>query len=354
MRKRFQYIIVLTVMLLSITHGMAQVAMPDTVCVGTARVYQVNDANISATYTWKIGGVVQASAKNSVSVNWSVAGTFLLSVQEHSAGGCDGDVRTGVVHVMAPPIANAGPDTVVCFGTPVRLSGSGGSVYQWSPAAYLSNAGIASPVAALPFAGNYQYILTISNSNACSLVAHDTVVITVLQPVKVFAGADTSIAIGEPLQLDGIDINNAGLIKYAWSPAFGLNNAFIKNPVAILNSNASYTLIAQTAKGCTARDDINITVFVKPDLYVPNAFTPNADGKNDIFKPIPIGIKEIKYFAIYNRYGELVFKTTVQGAGWDGTVKGIRQNTGAFIWMAEAVDFKGNIITKKGTVVLVK
>lgn len=354
MPKQFQHIIVLWVMLFSITHVMAQIAMPDTVCVGTARVYQVNDATIPSAYTWKIDGVAQASVKNSVSINWNTAGTFLLSVQEHAAGGCDGAIRTGVVYVIAPPVANAGPDTVVCFGTVVRLSGSGGSVYQWSPPAYLSNAGIANPVATIPFAGNYQYILTISNGNVCKLVAHDTVVITVLQPAKVFVGADTSIAIGQPLQLNAADVNNAGLIKYVWSPGFGLNNAFIKNPVAILNSNASYTLTAQTAKGCTAKDDINITVFVKADLYVPNAFSPNADGKNDIFKPIPIGIKEIKYFAIYNRYGELVFKTTVQGAGWDGKVKGIRQNTGAFVWMAEAVDFKGNVITKKGTVVLVK
>lgn len=297
---------------------------------------------------------MQASVKNSVSKNWNVAGTFLLSVQEHSPGGCDGDIRTGLVHVIAPPVANAGPDTVICFGAQVRLSSSGGSVYQWSPAAYLSNAGIANPVATIPFAGNYQYILTINNGNACHLAAHDTVVITVLQPLKVFVGVDTAVAIGQPLQLNAVDVNNAGLIKYVWSPSFGLNNAFIKNPVAVVNSNAFYTLTAQTAKGCTAKDDINITVFVKPDLYVPNAFTPNADGKNDIFNPIPIGIKEIKYFAIYNRYGELVFKTTVQGAGWDGAVKGIRQNTGAFVWIAEAVDFKGNIITKKGTVVLLK
>lgn len=338
---------------------MAQIAMPDTVCVGTARVYQVNDASIPSTYTWKIDGVTQASIKNAISINWNTAGTFLLSVKEHSAGGCDGDMRTGLVYVMAPPLANAGSDTVVCFGSSVRLNGSGGAFYQWTPSTYLSNAGIKNPTIISAPQGILTYLLNVTNSNGCKSLKSDTVVITILPPLKIFAGNDTAVSINQPLQLNAADVNNSGLNNYLWSPSSGLNNSGIKNPVALFSSptginGITYTVTARTINGCEATDDITVKVFVQADIYVPSAFSPNNDGLNDIFKPILIGIKELKYFAVYNRYGQQVYKTTVQGAGWDGKVKGIRQNTGAFVWMAEAVDYKGNILMRKGSAVLIK
>jgi gliding motility-associated-like protein len=175
-----------------------------------------------------------------------------------------------------------------------------------------------------------------------------------LPPVSVFAGNDTLITINQPLQLNAIDVNNSGFINYTWSPSFGLNNALIKDPVAILNNNITYTVTAKTAEGCTAKDDIAIKVFAAPEIYVPNAFTPNKDGVNDLLRPILTGIKELKYFAVYNRYGQQIYITTVPGQGWNGLVKGEMQNTGAFVWIAEAVDYKGNILKRNGIALLVK
>lgn len=144
------------------------------------------------------------------------------------------------------------------------------------------------------------YILNVTNANGCKSIKSDTVVITILPQVKVFAGNDTAI------------------------------------------------------DGCRATDDIVIKVFIQADIYVPNAFTPNKDGLNDVVRPILVGIKELKYFAVYNRYGQQVFITSTPGKGWNGTVRGQMRNTGAFAWAAEAVDYKGNRIKKKGMVVLIK
>jgi len=354
MFKRGQHIIVLVMLLLGSMQAVAQIAMPDSVCVGGNRIYKVNDATVPSTYTWKIDGVVQASTTNQVSITWNNAGTFLLTVQEHIAGGCDGDIRSGVVYVIAPPIPNAGPDQTVCFGTTIRLNGSGSALFQWSPATYLSNANIADPFATIPFAGTYQYILSANSNNGCKSVKSDTVLITVRQPVKVFAGNDTSITISQPLQLNAIDVDNSGFTKYNWSPSFGLNSTLIKNPVAILNNNITYTVTAQTVDGCTASDDIVVKVFIGPEIFVPNAFTPNGDGVNDVLRPILAGIKELKYFAVYNRYGQQIYITSVPGQGWNGMVKGVMQNTGGFVWIAEAVDYKGNIIKRTGMAVLIK
>lgn len=341
-------------MLLSITQLQAQVAMPDTVCVGTTRLYHVNDSSVPSTYTWKIDGVTQSTFTNSISITWNNPGVYQISVLEHSNAGCDGDLRTGTVVVNAPPVAHAGPDATVCFGTNFRLNGSGGTGYLWTPATYLSNPLIANPIVSSPVAGSFTYVLGVVDANGCHSVKNDSVVVTILPQVKIFAGNDTLIAINEPLQLNAQDVTNSNFTSYSWSPSFGLNNSSVKNPVAILDRNVVYIITARTAEGCVAQDDISIKVFQKPDIFVPTAFTPNGDGLNDVLKVIPVGIKELKYFTVYNRWGEIVFKTNNPSIGWDGKYKSQRQDTYVFVWEAMGIDFKGETIFKKGTVTLIR
>jgi gliding motility-associated-like protein len=313
---------------------------------------------VPSTYNWKIDGVTQTSIKNDISITWNSPGIFQLTVQEHSVNGCDGDIRSGLVYVNPLPVANAGPDAIVCFGNTARLNGSGGTSYQWLPPTGLSNANTANPTVNMPFAGVYRYTLSVSN-NSCSSLKPDTVIITILPPAKVFAGNDTLVTINQPLQLNALDISNSGFINYLWSPSFALSNSSIKNPVAIYNAplatnGITYTVTARTQNGCEAKDDITVKVFAAPEIYVPNAFTPNNDGLNDVLRPVLVGIKALKYFAVYNRYGQLIYKTAIQGQGWNGLVSGVMQNTGGFAWTAEAVDYKGNTIIRNGMAILIK
>jgi gliding motility-associated-like protein len=359
MFKRIQHISICLMLLFSATQTMAQIAMPDTVCIGTNRTYRVNDPSVPSTYTWKIDGVTQGSIKNDISIAWNTPGKFLLTVQEHANNGCDGDIRSGLIYVMPLPVANAGPDVIVCFGNTIRLNGSGGDLYRWSPSTYLSNAAIANPLVTIPAAGIYKYVLNVSNNSGCKSLKGDTVSVTILPPVKIFAGNDTIVTINQPVQLNAHDINNSGFLRYLWSPSFGLNNNSIKNPVALFNNVSSnngitYIVKARTADGCEAKDDINIKVFLKPDLYVPTGFTPNGDGLNDFAVVIPAGIKELKYFSIYNRWGELVFTTKDYTKGWNGIYKGIPQDGNAFVWIAMGIDYNGNTISRKGTVTLIR
>jgi gliding motility-associated-like protein len=359
MLKRVQHIIVWLLLLFGGVSAWAQVAMPDTVCIGTTRQYRVNDATVPSTYTWTVNGVVQPENGHTLAITWTVPGIYTLTVQERSANGCLGDVQSGWVHVLSPPVPNAGPDKVVCFGGTAQLSGSGGSTYLWSPPTGLSSATVANPVVSIAVPGVYRYVLTVGNNNGCPAVVQDTVTVTVLPPLRLFAGNDTVVALNQSLQLNAIDLTNSGFVQYLWSPSLGLNNSGIKNPVALYNSIPSgngitYTVVARTVDGCEARDDINIKVFAKADVLVPNAFTPNGDRLNDVARPILIGIKELRYFSIFNRYGEMVYTTSVQGAGWDGTYKGSKQDQGGYVWQLQAVDLLGNVITKKGVVVLIR
>ena len=89
-------------------------------------------------------------------------------------------------------------------------------------------------------------------------------------------------------------------------------------------------------------------------IYVPTGFTPNGDGLNDLLKVVPYGIKEFKHFTLYNRWGELVFRTTDPAKGWDGRINGKDQDTGVCVWVAEAVDFSDKLISIKGTTTLIR
>jgi gliding motility-associated-like protein len=89
-------------------------------------------------------------------------------------------------------------------------------------------------------------------------------------------------------------------------------------------------------------------------LYVPSGFTPNHDGLNDILKVFPVGMKSFGYMAVYDRWGQLMFRTTNYHQGWDGTFKGTQLGTGTFIYVTEAIDYKGKRLFRKGTVTLIR
>ena len=235
-------------------------------------------------------------------------------------------------------------------GKITAIANGGTAAYQYSinGGASYQNANIFTNLAPT------SYAITIKDANGC--LNNTTVIVgnTLVPILQVFAGRDTTVVINQNLQLNALDINSIGFVSYTWSPTYGLNRLDIKNPISILDKDFSYEVIATTADGCIAKDSINIKIIFKSEIYVPTAFTPNSDGINDILKPNLVGIKALKYFTVYNRYGEIVFKTTTENKGWDGLIKGIAQNSGSYVWMAEAVDYVGRIVYRQGSCLLLR
>jgi gliding motility-associated-like protein len=148
-------------------------------------------------------------------------------------------------------------------------------------------------------------------------------------------------------------------LAYSWTPVEYLNNPSISHPIAIINTpvnDVTFTVKAtELSSGCTGQSSIVVKVYnTGPDILVPKAFTPNGDGKNDIMCPILLGISRLDYFSIYNRWGQLIYSTSQPNAGWDGTVNGTAQPSGAYIYTAKGIDYLGNTITKNGTIVLIR
>ena len=258
---------------------------------------------------------------------------------------------TVTVTVNPVPVANAGPDSTICFGRTINLTGSGGGQYTWLPASGLNNPAVANPP--VKPAQTTPYYLQVTGANGCKS-RYDTVVITVTPPIQVFAGADSFIAVGQAIQLQGMDLGGSGANIYNWSPATGLSDPAIANPIATLNSDMTYTLTLSTAEGCQGTDQVTIKVYDTPEIYVPSGFTPNGDGLNDVLRAIPVGMKQFKYFRVFNRWGQQVFAASNPALGWDGKVSGVKQNTGTFVWIAEGVDYRGNPVVRKGVSTLIR
>ncbi|HET6769014.1 MAG TPA: PKD domain-containing protein [Chitinophagaceae bacterium] len=268
-------------------------------------------------------------------------------------GGCF-TTEEVVVTLIARPTVNAGADEKICYNSTTQLNGqTNGTSFTWSPSSSLDNAGLLDPVAGPT--GTTSYVLAATDiASGCPKPSYDTVVIVVLPKVNAFAGNDTVGIAGFPLQLIA-----TGGVSYQWSPATNLTNPDIAGPVVMLDGDpefVSYLVTVADQAGCTDTASIRIRVFkTGPEIFLPTGFTPNGDGRNDVFRPIYVGMKTIDYFQVYNRWGALLYSNDRDnGQGWDGTIKGQRQNTGAFVWMVRATDLLGKVHFKKGTVMLIR
>lgn len=142
--------------------------------------------------------------------------------------------------------------------------------------------------------------------------------------------------------------------SYQWSPATQLNSTTIKAPMFTAQNDVKYTITISDVHTCITIDTLQMLVLKKPGWYLPNAFTPNGDGLNDIIRPYLIGMKLLKKFSIYNRLGNLIFSSNREGEGWDGTYKGRKLDSGAFVWTLEYIDTAGKTVMQKGTIMLIR
>jgi gliding motility-associated-like protein len=139
-----------------------------------------------------------------------------------------------------------------------------------------------------------------------------------------------------------------------WSPGIHLDNPASYTPVFNSNEDQLYTIKITTATGCVTVDTQMVKVVEHAEIYVPSAFTPNNDGLNEFLRPTLMGIKELRYFRIYNRWGQLLFETKNILPGWNGKLNGVPQPTGVVVWLAEGIGVDNKIYVRKGTSTLIR
>jgi gliding motility-associated-like protein len=147
---------------------------------------------------------------------------------------------------------------------------------------------------------------------------------------------------------------------YSWEPRVGLNNYSTPRPLFNYGQQVEYKINMVSSAGCVTVDTMTVRVANQTDpdapcdFFIPNAFSPNGDGRNDTYFPFTINMKEIKFFRIFNRWGELVFETRMFGEGWNGIYKGKPQPSDVYVWTAETICFDGTVIRRSGNVLLLR
>lgn len=195
--------------------------------------------------------------------------------------------------------------------------------------------------------GTY-YALLFNNSGCSITTASQDIVIDKARP-----GINYPLeyaVVNLPVTLEARSFGDSVL----WSPGTDLDFPNSFTPVFQGNTDQLYTIKITTSSGCVTVDTLFVKIVPKIEIYVPSAFTPNHDGKNDILRPILMGIKELNYFRVYNRWGQLLFETKTNYEGWDGTVHGTPQPTQTVVWEAEGIGLDGKPCMRKGTAVLIR
>ena len=301
------------------------------------------------TYSWDFGNGSNSN-QESPGLTYTSSGNFTIKEVVVSKNGCTSDTAYQTVNIESIPKVDFSFGST-CAGKPISFtnisSNENDSTINWIwDFGTNDRSALFEPAYTYKKFGNYHISLEASTQNGCKASTSKTISI---KKIDVFAGYDTIVSINQPLQLFA-----SGAKDYTWSSSQHLDNPSSDHPIATLPQSQTYFLSGVTAEGCIGYDTINIKVYKGPEIYVPNAFTPNSDGTNDVFRPILPGIKELLYFSVYNRWGQLIFSTKEIGKGWDGKLKGIDQPGGGFVWMLKVITFQGNIIERKGSVFLIK
>jgi gliding motility-associated-like protein len=317
-----------------------------TICTGESmniRLY----GNPSLVYNWNPpAGLSDPFIKEPVA---TPSATTIYTVTATSAGGectSKAQLRITVGNPMASILTN---DTSICKGASLTLLAIGDSslVYSWTPSTGLTDPNTQQPIAA-PGATT-TYTLKAWYPGAPCFVT-DKVTVSVQTATIENVTTSQTIKYGSSVQL-----NADASLYYMWTPNDGsLNNPNINNPIATPLVPTTYTVLALDKNGCKASASVNIDLEYD-NIFIPDAFTPNQDGLNDVFRITNLGYYKLVEMSVFNRWGNLVYHSADgQNKGWDGTFNGQQQDLGVYNYLIIISDPKGINHSYKGSVTIIR
>lgn len=323
-----------------------EISISDTAhCLGIVDHFYNHSTN-DDTHGWVINGT--SSSANNPTYQFTAPGTYNveLFIKNNTTGCVDTLVKKMLIY---PPLITSAQGDSICEGASGQVSVTGGSAYDWGLPYGLSDTTIAGPVASPTVSTTYSVIVT--DANGCKDTAYAFVFVQAKPPSITYT---TSIVVGQTAALPGPQ--GSGWI-YSWSPATSLSCTTCPTPVCSSTVDITYVETITDVMGCFSVQS-NYTVHIEPlsSVDVPSAFTPNGDGINDIVYVAGWGIKKLIYFKIFNRWGELVFETDDLSIGWDGTYKGVPQNTETYVYEVSVEPYIDNNkpVFKKGALKLLR
>lgn len=297
------------------------------------------------TYNWQIDHALQSVAADPL-FDVSQPGTHLITLLVTSSIGCT-DTSMQEIIVYPVPVVLVNNDTAICSGDSIHFFSTGGSQYSWSPPTGLSDPFVSNPWAKPLSSVNYTVVVT--DTNNCSSNAGINIIV---QPKPSVELRDTTLIIGESMTIDVDPVEN---INYHWEPPAGLSCVDCPGPYVFTLDSMVYYVTLTDNYGCfTIRDSIIINIREAYSFNVPLAFTPNGDSRNERAYVRGWGIKELREFKIFNRWGQLVYSSNDLHEGWDGCYNGKAQNIDTYIYHVTVEFWNGSNETKKGYITIIK
>ncbi len=331
-----------------------------TICEGKKVTFTPIVSPVASSYEWRVIGVPINTISNTLVKDITVSTVDTAQyILKATVGGCSVEDSVNVNVLWKPRITTKG-NIAICTNDSIIIKGivshnSSDSInYVWVPNLNLATANNLNTWAKPPLSTKYTLTYITKASYGCDFTDSTSMKLVIQPIVKAFAGNDTIAATGLPHQLHG-----EGGTNYTWTAITTLTggsitNANKQNAFITLTEDANILLKVTDAIGCAGYDEIFIKVLNGPTYHVPNAFTPNGDGLNDIFRAIPAGMSNTTYFRVINRWGEVVFETNQWLKGWDGTFRGKPAPTGVYVWMVKGTDKNYKKVEMQGTVNLIR
>jgi gliding motility-associated-like protein len=254
---------------------------------------------------------------------------------------------TAIINVKVLATPDAGIDETICNNLSTTLHATHGTYFNWSPTTNMLYSNTSSPVVSPKITTTYY--VTVVDTAVCLKPETDSMIVFVDHFKYGEVQNDTNLVKNIPSTLYA-----HGGSQYLWQPSTGLDDSTSATPTCTVQHDQVYIVKIADGNGCYNYDTLKVYVFPAPTVLMPNAFSPNGDGLDDVIMPVYAGIRTLNHFNIYNRWGQLVFTTTEINQGWDGTLHGVIQPLDTYIYMLDGVDVEGNGFNYKGDITLIK
>lgn len=278
-------------------------------------------------YQWTGPNGFISTAQSFVLQNIKYSDAGLYKVVGYTNLGCVNTDST-LLRVYPNATATSSDGFSICEGTYSRLQAGGGAYYDWFPLTGLSNGAIANPMANPTESIVYQ--VKVTNQYGCADTAY--VPVNVWKKPVANAGPDLKTRIGIPIRLNGSAKGTD--VTWFWMPRTALSNSNSLTPVTNTSTTTTYTLNVVSPHGCATNTD-QVIVKVYERILIPNAFSPNGDGINDTWDVDPLSLFEDAVTEVYNRNGQVVYRTRGYNTPWNGTSKGRPLPSGTYYYVID-------------------
>jgi gliding motility-associated-like protein len=243
-----------------------------------------------------------------------------------------------------------------CIDKPVYLTNasiintSGTVKYLWSDGTGEIST-TANPTFTYSSTGNKTIQLTVTPDNCPALKQSISKTVAIESPAAAVQMPIKDVIASQPTVLDARGFGSS----YKWTPTgIFMSNDRTAHPTVTVSEQTLFHIKITVPSSCETNDTLLVRIFKENTVYLPNVFTPNGDGVNDVFRINPVGIKMIRYFRIFNQWGHKVFETNNLNEGWDGKYNGMLEPLATYTWLIDGMDANGKIIQKTGSVTLLR